>query len=98
MNATIDLLSSHRSVRKFKNKPRLPLDLVLRDDSFFGPGSKKDRTDSLNTYDQTCKNYYLNRDSNLKDQTWSLQMANFMDKVSRPHMKSFLEKRGFFLK
>lgn len=79
-------------------KPRLPLDLVLRDDSFFGPGSNEERADSLDAYDQTCKDYYLNRDSNLKDQTWTRQMADFMNKVSRPHMKSFLEKRGFFLK
>ncbi len=79
-------------------KPRLPLDLVLREDFFSGPKSKKDRTDSLSAYDQTCKGYYLSRDSNLKDQTWSRQMANFMGKVSRPHMKSFLKKRGFFLK
>ena len=79
-------------------KPRLPLDLVLREDSFFGPGSKKERADSLDAYDQTCKDYYLNRDSNLKDQTWTWQMADFMNKVSRPHMKSFLEKKGFFLR
>jgi nitroreductase len=79
-------------------KPRLPLDLILKEDSFFGPGVEKDRQDSLDSYDQTCRNYYLNRDTNLKDQTWSRQMADFMGKISRPHMKSFLEKRGFFLK
>lgn len=28
----------------------------------------------------------------------SRQMADFMGKVTRPHMKSFLEKRGFFLR
>jgi nitroreductase len=79
-------------------KPRLPLDLVLRDDSFFGPGSKKEGTLRLDAYDRTCRNYYLNRNSNLKDQTWSRQMADLTGRVSRPHMKSFLEKQGFFLK
>jgi len=78
-------------------KPRLPLDLVLKEDSFFGQGSKKEVSDSLEAYDQTCSAYYLNRDSNLKEQTWSRQMASILGKVSRPHMKSFLEKRGFFL-
>jgi nitroreductase len=79
-------------------KPRLPLDLVLTEDSFFGTGLEKERADSLEAYDHTCRDYYLSRDSNLKDQTWSGLMADFMGKVSRPHMKSFLEKRGFFLR
>jgi nitroreductase len=79
-------------------KPRLPLELVLKKDSFFGHGSEKEETDSLEAYDQTCKDYYSNRDSNLKDQIWSRQMADLMAKVSRPHMKPFLEKRGFFLR
>jgi FMN reductase (NADPH) len=79
-------------------KPRLPLELVLKEDSFFGHGSEKQGTDHLASYDQICKDYYLNRDSNLKDQTWSRQMASILSKVSRPHMKPFLEKRGFFLR
>ena len=80
-------------------KPRLPIDLVLREDSFSGIGLEKKASEkSLDAYDQTCRDYYLNRDSNLKDQTWSRQMADFMGKVTRPHMKSFLEKKGFFLR
>jgi len=87
-------------------KPRLPLELVLKEDSFFGSVMEKQRSKNpeatlknhIKSYDQTCQNYYLNRDSNLKDQTWTRQMADFMGKVTRPHMKSFLEKRGFFLR
>ncbi len=78
-------------------KPRLPLDLVLREDSFFGTDLEKEKAD-MEAYDQTCRDYYLTRDSNLRDQTWSRQMADFMGKISRPHIKSFLEKRGFFLR
>ncbi len=87
-------------------KPRLPLDLVLKEDYFFGTDLKKEQTEhqemasekSLESYDQTCRNYYLSRDSNLRDQTWRQQMADFMGKKNRPHMKLFLEKRGLFLK
>lgn len=81
-------------------KPRLPLDLVLKEETFYGPGQgeKRDPKKSLGIYDKTTRDYYLNRDSNLKDMTWRRQMANFMGKVSRPHMKSFLEKKGFFLR
>jgi len=79
-------------------KPRLPLDIVLKDDTFYGTSPKKEQTKNLDTFDKIIREYYLNRDSNLKDQTWSLQMADFMSQVNRPHMKPFLEKRGFFLR
>ncbi|WP_027362435.1 oxygen-insensitive NADPH nitroreductase [Desulfospira joergensenii] len=78
-------------------KPRLPLDLVLREDRFYGSGESRVEKD-LARYDRTMREYYLSRDSNIKDQTWQGQMADFMSRVIRPHMKSFLEERGFFLK
>ena len=79
-------------------KPRLPVDLVLREGSFSGSGQDGDLEKGLAEYDRTMRSYYLNRDSNIKDQTWQGQMADFMSRIIRPHMKSFLEKRGFFLK
>ncbi len=78
-------------------KPRLPLGLVLREETFSGPDSNEKSADDLAAYDKTMRDYYLNRDSNLKDQTWQGQMAEFIGRVNRPHMKSFLEKKGFFL-
>lgn len=78
-------------------KPRLPLSLVLREETFWGTSPKENQQDDLAAYDQTMRHYYLNRDSNLKDQTWQGQMAEFTGRVNRPHMKSFLEKKGFFL-
>lgn len=79
-------------------KTRLPLDLVVREDTFHGPCREKAPQDHLEDYDRTTQNYYLTRDSNLKDQTWRSQMAAITSRISRPHMKSFLEKRGFFLR
>jgi nitroreductase len=79
-------------------KPRLPLALVLKEETFHGKGQAKDLSHNLEDYDKTMRDYYLNRDSNLKDQTWSSQMADFMGQVIRPQMKSFLETKGFFLK
>jgi len=79
-------------------KPRLPLDLVLREDTFHDSCRKNEETQNLNAYDRTIQDYYLTRDSNLKDQTWQSRMADITGRISRPHMKSFLEKRGFFLK
>jgi len=34
----------------------------------------------------------------MKDQTWTGQMGEFIGKIIRPDMKSFLKKKGFFLK
>ena len=78
-------------------KPRLPLDLMLKDDTFYGASPQKEQTKNLETFDKITREYYLSRDSNLKDQTWRRQMADFMSQGNRPHMKSFLEKKGFFL-
>jgi nitroreductase len=75
-------------------KPRLPVDAVLFDDRY---PEKHDRA-VLDEYDRVTNHYYLNRNANLRDETWTRQMADFMGKVIRPHMKAFLEKRGFFLK
>lgn len=75
-------------------KPRLPVEAVLFTDRY---PQAYDR-DMLADYDRTTNHYYLHRNSNLRDETWTLQMAEFMGKVIRPHMKSFLEKKGFFLK
>jgi len=70
---------------------------MLKDDTFYGASPKKEQTKSLDTFDKITREYSLSRDSNLKDQTWRRQMADFMSQVNRPHMKSFLEKKGFFL-
>jgi len=87
-------------------KPRLPPALVLKEETFDSPARAEDLSDSpvltpkenLDIYDKTTREYYATRDSNLKDQTWSRQMADFMGRVIRPQMKSFLEEKGFFLK
>ena len=75
-------------------KPRLPVDAVLFEDRY---PETHDRN-MLDEYDRVTNHYYLNRNANLRDETWSRQMADFMGRVIRPHMKGFLEKKGFFLK
>lgn len=75
-------------------KPRLPVEAVLFEDRY----PEDHDTALLAAYDRTTNHYYLNRNSNLKDETWTRQMAEFMGRVIRPHMKAFLEKKGFFLR
>jgi hypothetical protein len=52
----------------------------------------------MEAYDETTRAYYLSRDSNLKDETWSCQMAEFMSKIVRPHMKEFIASKGFCIR
>jgi len=75
-------------------KPRLPVEAVLFTDRYPDAHDRK----TLAAYDRTINHYYLNRNDNLRDETWTGQMADFMSRIIRPQMKVFLEKKGFFLK
>jgi FMN reductase (NADPH) len=75
-------------------KPRLPLEGFFRKDAYQTNGVD----DVLEAYDETTSKYYLSRDSNLKEETWSAQMAGFMSKIVRPHMKAFIESKGFCIR
>lgn len=82
-------------------KPRFPETMVLRQDSFHGPGKaldpKRDKSD-MDAFDATMQAYYQHRKTNAKDQNWTRQIGEFTGNVIRPGMKSFLEKQGFFRK
>jgi nitroreductase len=73
-------------------KPRLPVGAVFHKDRFPSAMEQKPLTD----YDQEIQTYYEKRSPTLKDRTWTRQMADFTGQVIRPHMKAFLEKKGFF--
>ncbi|WP_054698863.1 oxygen-insensitive NADPH nitroreductase [Desulfosarcina cetonica] len=72
-------------------KPRLPVKAVLVTDRY---PENHDRQ-CLEAYDRVTNHYYLHRNSNLRDETWTAQMAEFNSRIIRPHMKAFLEKRAF---
>lgn len=75
-------------------KPRMPVNMVLFSDTY----PLQHNLDQLAAYDRTTRDYYLNRNSNLRDETWSRQMADFMGRAIRPHMKAFLRKKGLLIK
>ncbi|MDL2274689.1 oxygen-insensitive NADPH nitroreductase [Desulfosarcina sp. OttesenSCG-928-G10] len=75
-------------------KPRLPVRAVLFTDRY--PDAHDPSV--LADYDTAVKAYYLGRDTNLRDETWTRQMAEFSSQVVRPQIKAFLEQKGFFLK
>lgn len=75
-------------------KPRLPLEGIFMKETYQTDGGDT----VLEVYDETTRAYYLSRDSNLKDETWSCQMAGFMSKIVRPHMKAFIASKGFCIR
>lgn len=75
-------------------KPRLPLASVLMqeryDDNKLAPG--------ITAYDEHIRAYYKSRTGGTKDSCWSEEMRALVGKESRPHMRSFLESKGFTMK
>ncbi len=75
-------------------KPRLPLDMVLMDETYQSV-SLPEKRELLDEYDNLMRNYYLERSGGKVDRTWSKDMEALLGKESRPHMKAFLESQGF---
>jgi len=72
-------------------KPRLPLDVFLKDDVYQDKNDFRD----ISSYDEDMLNYYKNRTNNKKQHSWSEQMAGILSKENRPFMKKFLTGKGF---
>ncbi len=71
-------------------KPRLPLEAVLMEEHY-QPVNKA----LVAEYDETMRAYYQRRTKGKLDRVWSQEMSALLGKESRPHMRSFLEKKGF---
>lgn len=75
-------------------KPRLPVEAILHE-NVYDEGKYKE---ILPAYDEIIQAYYGNRSANQKSDTWTAQMASFLRKPRRPHIREFLAKKGFLFK
>lgn len=75
-------------------KPRLPVEVVLKDD-VYGEAGDRER---IEAYDETLRAYYRTRTGGTKDSSWTEEMARLVDGERRPHMRDFLARRGFELR
>jgi nitroreductase len=75
-------------------KPRLPLEAVLGEDVY----PEAAQAGAIAEYDERIRAYYRSRTKGAKDSTWSLEMRSLVGKESRPHMRGFLESRGFSMR
>ena len=75
-------------------KPRLPLELILKENSY--------KTDNdikiIKDYDLEMQEYYKKRTDNKKASTWSEQMSGLLGREVRVFMRDFLKNRGFVMK
>lgn len=75
-------------------KPRLPLDVVFKEGKYDTQGDEA----LIREYDQIIRNYYIERTGGERDETWTMQMSDFVQKPQRPFLREVLEKQGFTLK
>ncbi len=75
-------------------KPRLPIEVVLKDDVYDDAGDRE----RIEAYDETVREYYRTRTGGKKDSSWTEEMAGLVDGERRPHMRQFLADRGFELR
>ena len=75
-------------------KPRFPVSVVLHQNRY--------QTESIDAaitaYDKEMREYYKIRAGNTRVSDWSTQTAQAVQKKQRPHMLSFLRKRGLLKK
>jgi nitroreductase len=74
-----------------EHKPRLPLELVLKDEVYSDEGD----AERIDLYDQQVREYYRNRSGGGHGMSWSEQVANLLSEKLRPHMRGFLSEQGF---
>ena len=77
---------------KPEQKPRLPVNVVLKEEYYQSGESDLER------YNEICSEYYKSRSTGARDETWTRQIANMASTPLRAHMKEFLNKKGFSTK
>lgn len=74
-------------------KPRLPIGIIMHENGY----DPIDR-ELLVAYDKLLSNYYQQRDSANRSETWSEMVVRLISKENRPHMLKFLQKQGFIIR
>lgn len=77
-------------------KPRLPLHAIYHENEY--SQSLEENREQLEVYNQIISEYYLERTKGKRNDTWTSQMANMLEKPTRMYMKEFVEKLGMNLK
>lgn len=76
-------------------KPRLPLEVVLHQNTYT-PADQLSA--AIDRYDEQVQVYYQQRSGGKLDFDWSTQMAKQSETQTRPFMRDFLHSKGFLKK
>lgn len=77
-------------------KPRLPLEHVYMENEYQQDTALFKK--QLEDYNQLISEYYKERTAGKRDDTWTEQMAQMLDRKSRMYMKEFVEKQKMDLR
>jgi FMN reductase (NADPH) len=77
-------------------KPRLPLEHVYHEEEY--EQDKDVYLRQLKDYNQVISRYYDQRTGGKRQDTWSEQMANMLEKQTRMYMKEFVQKNKMDLR
>ncbi|MGN1401983.1 MAG: oxygen-insensitive NADPH nitroreductase [Bacillus sp. (in: firmicutes)] len=75
-------------------KPRLPLEAIIHEEEY--DEAKLEAV--IEEYDEITEEYYRNRPSAARNQSWSEYISNIYKEPKRVHLKEFLGKKGLGLK
>ena len=79
--------------QEVEQKPRMPKRAVIHEERYHA----EVLPEALEEYEQISADYYVRRTKGKVTDGWTKQMADFVDKPRRTHMKSFIEEQGFRL-
>ncbi|MFZ5967865.1 MAG: oxygen-insensitive NADPH nitroreductase [Bacillota bacterium] len=77
-----------------ERKPRLPMELIYKEEVY----TTEHEEEIMKQYDEITRQYYFRRTKGKRSDAWTEQMAEKMEKETRPHMRDFLETKGFKMK
>lgn len=75
-------------------KPRLPVSVVMKQEVYNETGDKA----AISEYDDAIREYYKTRTGGGHGISWTEQVAGLLSEKARPHMKGFLDSKGFKFK
>lgn len=77
-----------------ETKPRLPLDVILKEDVYDESGEDALIAD----YDEQIREYYRTRTGGGHGISWTEQVSTLLSEKARPHMREFLAEQGFTMR
>lgn len=73
-------------------KPRLPLEHIYHENEY--EQNEEQYKEQLFAYDKVISAYYAERTNGKRNDSWTGQMANMLEKQTRMYMKEYVEKQG----